>query len=98
MPQHIKTAADWHNEFRSPAARKSKEKRDKSKRDMPSVEDLRDDCLGLIKQNRMSFQQVEDEGGPVVSTLVKWDEGKTKRPHMDTVPPPPAPAGMTLNS
>ena len=54
-------------------------------REEAACRDIRDATIAHIKNAGYSFQKVEDLGGPVVRTLVKWQEDLVTNPRMTTI-------------
>ncbi len=62
-------------------ARKSKNVREP----IAELEDLRDDCIGIALESRMSFKDIHARGGPTPSTIGKWLYRETRFPQLATV-------------
>ena len=48
------------------------------------LEDLRDDTIAVVLNSGLTFQQIEDQGGPTRNTISKWLYKETKFPRLDT--------------
>ena len=85
--RHIKSAEEWQKDIRRDEKRKEKEKREHQRRleEEAACRDIRDATIAHIKNAGFSFQKIEDLGGPVVRTLVKWQEDLVTNPRMTTV-------------
>ena len=49
------------------------------------LEDLRDDCIAVVLNSKLSFQEVTARGGPTTQTISKWLYRETKFPRLGTV-------------
>ena len=49
------------------------------------LEDLRDDCIGIVLDSNMTFKQVHEKGGPTPQTIGKWLYRETRFPQLATV-------------
>jgi hypothetical protein len=85
--RHIKSAEEWQKDLKREEKRKEKERRDHQRHleEEAACRDIRDATIAYIKNAGMSFQKVEDLGGPVVRTLVKWQEELVTNPRMTTI-------------
>lgn len=63
-----------------------KERSTPFKRDpLTSLEDIRDDCIAIFVNSRMTQVQVHEAGGPTPATISKWLYKETRFPRLDTV-------------
>lgn len=85
--RHIKSAEDWQKDLRRDEKRKEKERREHQRHleEEAACRDIRDATIAHIKNAGYSFQKIEDLGGPVVRTLVKWQEDLVVNPRMTTI-------------
>jgi hypothetical protein len=85
--RHIKSAEEWQKDLRRDEKRKEKERREHQRHleEEAACRDIRDATIAHIKNAGFSFQKVEDLGGPVVRTLVKWQENLVTNPRMTTI-------------
>ena len=85
--RHIKSAEEWQKDFRREEKRKEKERREHQRHleEEAACRDIRDATIAHIKNAGYSFQKVEDLGGPVVRTLIKWQENLVTNPRMTTI-------------
>jgi hypothetical protein len=85
--RQIKTAEDWQKDLQRDKRREDKERREHQRKleEEAACRDIRDATIAHIKNAGYSFQRVEDMGGPVVRTLVKWQEELVTNPRMTTV-------------
>lgn len=49
------------------------------------LEDLRDDCIGIVLDSNMTFKQVHEKGGPTPQTIGKWLYRETRFPQLATI-------------
>lgn len=49
------------------------------------LEQMRDDCIALFVDSRLTQQQIADKGGPTPQTISKWLYGETRFPRFDTI-------------
>jgi hypothetical protein len=52
---------------------------------LAQLEDLRDDCIALFLNSKMTMKQVHAQGGPTEVTIRRWLYKETRFPRMDTV-------------
>lgn len=73
-PKPVKGDPDWQKKERKLAAdqRRSEQRALKAELAYSSLSDL----MGMIKNTGMSYQTIEDLGGPVVGTLIRWEENR----------------------
>lgn len=45
----------------------------------------RDDMISHVRNSGMSYQQIEDSGGPTVTTLMAWELGTVNYPRISTL-------------
>lgn len=50
-----------------------------------NLEDLRDDCIALFINSRLTMKQVHENGGPTPGTISKWLYKETRFPRMDSI-------------
>lgn len=50
-----------------------------------ALEDLRDDCIAIVINSKMTFKQVHERGGPTPKTVSKWLYRETKFPRLATI-------------
>jgi hypothetical protein len=84
---NVKTAQEWRKDIERDERRREKERREHQRRleQDAHCRDIRDATISHIKNAGLSFQKVEDLGGPVVRTLVKWQEDLVINPRMTTI-------------
>lgn len=58
---------------------------DLARRKQLIIEDLRDQCIGLLKDSNMTQRQVFENGGPTPQTIKKWTYRETRSPQLATV-------------
>lgn len=56
-----------------------------SREPIAELEDLRDDCIGIALESRMTFKDIHERGGPTSQTISKWLYRETKFPQLATV-------------
>jgi hypothetical protein len=57
-----------------------------SKREpLADLEDLRDDCIGIALETKMSFKDIHEKGGPTPQTSAKWLYRETRFPQLATI-------------
>lgn len=85
--RRIKTAEEWMKEIATQERKTAKERREHQRHleEQASCRDLRDQTIAHIKNARYSFQLIEDLGGPVVTTLLNWQEDRTHNPRITTM-------------
>lgn len=49
------------------------------------LEDLRDDCIAVALNSKLSFQEIHARGGPTTQTISKWLYKETQFPRLGTV-------------
>lgn len=49
------------------------------------LEDLRDDCIAVVRNSRLTFNQIRERGGPSPQTLSKWLYRETRFPQLATI-------------
>lgn len=52
---------------------------------LAELEDLRDDCIAIVINSKMTFKQVHEEGGPTPKTTSRWLYRETKFPQLATI-------------
>ena len=50
-----------------------------------ATESLRDDVISVIRNSPLTFEDIHARCGPHPTTLIKWLERTTKRPHVSTM-------------
>ncbi len=55
------------------------------RKEIVELEDLRDDCIGIVLESRLSFKEVHARGGPTPQTIGKWLYRETRFPQLGTV-------------
>lgn len=68
-----------------PTARAKKRKTPFAREIDADLENLRDDCIALFINSRMTQQQIHAAGGPTPSTISKWLYKETKFPRYQTI-------------
>jgi hypothetical protein len=63
------------------ASRRSMTKREP----IAELEDIRDDCIGIALETKMSFKQIHENGGPTPQTQSKWLYRETRFPQLATI-------------
>lgn len=61
-----------------------------------AVDDLRDDCMSIVKNSGLSYAQITARGGPSAATLGKWNHRETKKPQLNTIRGALAACGMKI--
>lgn len=56
-----------------------------SREPIAELEDLRDDCIGIALETKMSFKDIHEKGGPTSQTISKWLYRETRFPQLATV-------------
>lgn len=85
--RHIKSAEQWQKDLQRDEKRKEKERREHQRRleEEAACRDIRDATIAHIKNAGYTFEKVENLGGPVVRTLIKWQENLVTNPRMTTI-------------
>ena len=50
-----------------------------------SIADLMEDTISVIRNSKLTFEQIRAKGGPCPATLVKWLSRETTRPQLNTL-------------
>ena len=87
MARVIKTAEEHIESYQKHRARKNLDKRQfnnwlKERERLEDYRDIRDDFMSQIKNTNVSFQTIEDLGGPTTQTLRKWDMKMVDKPSL----------------
>ena len=91
MPEEIKTAEEVVASVATHRRKQKKEKRQydaaraKEQATLEAYEDLRDDVITLVMNNKMTFEDIHGRCGPHPSTLTSWMTGKVQRPQLAKV-------------
>lgn len=64
-----------HKERRTPLVREP----------ITSLEDIRDDCVALFQQSKLTREEVHRRGGPTSATIGKWLYKETHFPRLDSI-------------
>lgn len=51
----------------------------------PELEDLRDDCIAIVINSKLTFKKVHEQGGPTPQTTSKWLYRETRFPRLSTI-------------
>lgn len=52
---------------------------------LTDLEDLRDDCIGIALETKMTFKDIHEKGGPTPQTSAKWLYRETRFPQLATI-------------
>lgn len=52
---------------------------------LAELEDLRDDCIAVVRNSGLNFKQVRERGGPTPQTTARWLYRETRFPQLATV-------------
>lgn len=52
---------------------------------LADLEDIRDDCIGIALETKMSFKDIHSKGGPTPQTSAKWLYRETRFPQLATI-------------
>lgn len=61
----------------------NKEREAKGLKPIASTEDLRDDCVSLVKNSGISFEEIHNRNGPTPQTLARWRDKEVVSPNMN---------------
>jgi hypothetical protein len=80
MVNRIKTAAEHRADIRK--AERDKAEADRERAKLESYQDLRDDCMSLVKNSGLSFREIHGRLGPHPHTLELWATKVTSQPRL----------------
>lgn len=82
----VKTAAEHQQDIQRHLWREAARKHaQKHKEDRLSYgESLRDDVMSLVRNSKMSYDQIWSRGGPTPKTLESWQNREVKYPQIGT--------------
>ena len=66
-------------------ARSTERKKAPVREPLAELEDLRDDCIAVVRNSGLNFKQVKERGGPTPTTTSKWLYRETRFPQLATV-------------